>query len=275
MTKISMSGDKQESGSTTVLFLTLLRIRFLLIMRYKANFLAELLGIYLFFAIIFFGGQEAARQMGVETGSFGSAIEVLVISWFLWTMAQSAYFSISKEITQESRWGTLEQLYISSHGFGKIFGAKIVVNVLISLLTGGVVLALLLVTTGQSLAIDILSVLPITILALVPIVGTGFAFGGLTLVYKKLDSVSHLMQFALIGLVAAPATDYSYINILPLVQGSAMLHETMQNGIRLWQFPILDIILLVATAVAYMIVGYAIFRYCSQLARARGVMGHY
>lgn len=275
MSGLSYDERDGSAASLPLLFWTLLRIRVLLLIRYKMNFLAQILGIYLFFVLLFVGGRAAANQLGGGIGSLGSTLDAVIVGWFLWTMAQSAYFSLAGEITQESRWGTLEQLYISSYGFGTVMGFKIVVNVLTSLLIGTFMLALLLVTTGRSLSLDVVTIAPITILALGSVVGIGFVFGGLTLVYKKLSSVSQLMQFVLVGLVAAPTAGFSPVRALPLVQGSAMLQEAMRDGVRLWQFPLFDLALLAGVAVAYLAGGYLVFQYCSRVARKRGVMGHY
>ncbi|SNZ06814.1 ABC-2 type transport system permease protein [Natronoarchaeum philippinense] len=257
------------------LLLMLLRIRVLLVVRYRMNFLAQIVSMYLFFAVIFFGGQAAAGSLNGGAGALGSTLDAVIVGWFLWTMAQSAYSSLSREITQESRWGTLEQLYISSYGFGVIIAGKMLVNMLMSLCIGGMMLALMLLTSGRSLALDLVTIVPLTTLALLSVVGLGFGFAGLTLVYKRISSISQLMQFALMGLVAAPRADVFVMNLLPLVKGSELLQRAMRSGVRLWEFPAAELGLLTGVAVVYSLGGYGVFRYCSNVARRRGVMGHY
>ncbi|ELY55628.1 ABC transporter permease [Natronolimnohabitans innermongolicus] len=267
--------DERDAG-VLLLVWTILRMNFLLMVRYRVNFVAQIVGMYLFFAVIFFGGQAAVENVGEGgIGSLGSTLDALIVGWFLWTMAQSAYFSLSGEVTQESRWGTLEQLYMSPYGFGTIMLTKVFVNMLLSLVMGGIMLALILLTTGRTLSLDVITVLPIAVLALLSVVGIGFVFAGLTLIYKKLGSVSQLMQFVILGLVAAPAAEFSVLNLLPITQGSAMLQEAMRNGVRLWEFSAVELAVLVGTAVVYFSIGYVVFQLCSHVARKRGVMGHY
>lgn len=270
------SGATDDRAGSLVLLWTILRMNFLLMIRYRVNFLAQLIGMYLFFAAIFFGGKAAVENVGdVGIGALGSTLDAVIVGWFLWTMAQSAYTSLAGEVTQESRWGTLEQLYMSPHGFGTVMGTKVLINTSLSLIMGGLMLALMLLTTGRTLTLDIVTILPITILTLMTVVGLGFVFAGLALIYKKISSVFPLMQFVLVGLIAAPTADVFLTRLLPLVQGSSMLQDAMRDGVRLWEFSSLDLSVLVGTALVYLVVGYVVFKVCSQIARERGVMGHY
>lgn len=274
----SDAGDRStdRNAGLLILFWTILRKNFLLMIRYRVDFAAQIVGMYLFFVVIFFGGQAAIENVGEGAiGALGTTLDGLIVGWFLWTMAQSAYFSLAGEVTQESRWGTLEQLYMSPHGFGTVMMTKVCVNVILSLLMGAIMLVLILVTTGRTLTIDVVTIVPIAVLALCSVLGIGFVFGGLTLIYKQISSVGQLMQFIIVGLVAAPAAELSSLSVLPLVQGSAMLQAAMRDGVRLWEFSLLELGLLVGTAVVYFFIGYAIFQLCSHVARDRGVMGHY
>lgn len=266
-----------EAETILVLVWMILRTTFLLILRYRIDFIGRIVSMYLFFAALFFGGKTALESVAnSDISAFGSTIDALIVGWFLWTIVQSAYSSLSTMITQESRWGTLEQLYMSSYGFGTVIVTKLFGNILLSVITGSVLLVLMILTSGRMLSIDIVSIAPIILLAVLSAVGIGFAFAGLTLIYKKLDSISQLMQFVILGLITAPAaTDQTVVRLLPIVQGSAMLQATMRNGVRLWEFSGLDIGLLVGTAAGYFVVGYTVFQYCSYVARKRGVMGHY
>jgi ABC-2 type transport system permease protein len=268
------AGAHRGSGRLATLLWAVVYKRFLLIVRYPLNLAAQLLSVYGFFAVVFFGGRAAARGMGA-VGALGETLDALVVGWFLWTMAVSAYFGLAQNVTQESQWGTLEQLYMSPYGFGTVMWSKVVANLLNSLLWGAFILVAMLLTTGRALTVDLLTVVPVSLLALASVVGLGFVFAGLALVYKRVENVTQLMQFALIALVAAPVAEVGALRYLPLAQGSAMLQRAMREGVRLWEFPVADLALLVGTAVGYALGGYLVFRYCAGVARRRGVMGHY
>lgn len=269
------SGNESGDAGLLVLFWTILRMNVLLMVRYRVNFVAQIIGMYLFFAIIFFGGRAAVNGAGTGIGALGGTLDALIVGWFLWAMAQSAYSSLSGEITQESRWGTLEQLFMSPYGFSTILGTKVVINMLISVLMGGLMLAMMLLTTGRVLVIDVLTILPLVVLTLLTAIGLGYVFAGIALVYKQIAQLSQLMQFVLMGLIAAPAAELPLLKFLPLVQGSSMLQTSMRQGVRLWEFSPVDIAVLVGAAAVYATVGYLVFMLCLHVARDRGVMGHY
>ncbi|MHB9286678.1 ABC transporter permease [Halobacteriales archaeon Cl-PHB] len=267
-------GDAGLAGIPTLLKWVLYK-RFLLLVRYPVNTLAQFVSVYMFFAVIFFGGQAAAGQLQGGAGALGGTFDGLIVGWFLWTASLTAYFSLVQTATSESQWGTLEQLYMSPYGFGTVMVSQVVAFVIESFLWGAGILALMLVTTGRQLSVDVLTIVPLTLFGLLSVVGISFVFGGLAVLYKRIENVTQLVQFVLIGLIAAPIAAFDPLRYLPLVQSSAMLQRAMQDGVRLWQFPTSDLAVLVGTGLAYFLLGYVAFNYAVRLARSRGVMGHY
>jgi ABC-2 type transport system permease protein len=268
------AADTDLSGRSTLLRAVVYK-RFLLLVRYPVNTASQIVTVYLFFAVIFFGGQAIVSRIASGGTSLVGTFDGLIIGWFLWTMSLTAYFSLAMNITRESQWGTLEQLYMSPYGFGSVMAVKVVANVLESLVWGAFILLLMLVTTGRTLSVNLITIVVVSVLALLSVVGIGFVFAGLALLYKRIENVSQLMQFVLIGLISAPVVGIPALRLLPLVQGSAMLQKAMKNGVRLWEFPVTDLALLVGSAVVYSLLGYLVFRWCTDRARKKGVMGHY
>lgn len=274
MSSAAGSRSRELAGLHVVLW-TMIRKQALLMIRYRFNFAMQIVGMYLTFAVIFFGGQVAASQIGVGSRALSSTLEGIIVGWFLWTAAQAAYSGLQSEVTSESQWGTLEQLYISPYGFGWIMSLKSVVNVLLAVFFSGVLLALMMVTTWTWLQINLLTIVPILLFGIMSALGVGFAVGGLALIYKRVSGINNIINFAFLGLIAAPVADVQLLRLFPLVQGSAMLQEAMRNGVPFWAFSPLEIGLLVGTGVTYLLLGYLVFRYASGVARKRGVMGHY
>lgn len=272
---MSTARDGDDRAGLGTLLGAIVYKRALLLARYPMNTLAQFIAVYLFFAVIFFGGKAAAGSLGSGAGALGETFDGLIVGWFLWTMSLTAYFSLAQTITQESQWGTLEQLYMSPFGFGAVMGASVVGLLLESLLWGGGILAVMLLTTGQSLSVDLLTVVPVSLFALLSVVGIGFVFAGGALVYKRIENVTQLMQFVLIGLIAAPVADVAPLRYLPLVQGSSMLQRAMGAGVRLWAFPTGEVVVLVVTGVVYCLLGYGVFRVAARRARREGLMGQY
>ncbi|MFB6187463.1 MAG: ABC transporter permease, partial [Halobacteriaceae archaeon] len=259
MTQTQVSQETRRLPGRWVLLWGIIYKRFLLLIRYPVNLIAQLFSIYIFFAVVFFGGKAAVSQIGGGAGALASTFDGLIVGWFLWTMSLTAYFGLAENIMNESQWGTLEQLYMSPYGFNTVMAGQVLANIMVSLMWGGVILFLMLITTGRNLSVNLLTIIPISILTIFSVIGIGFVFAGLALLYKRIENVAQIMQFALVGLIAAPVTGYSPLRYLPLVQGSAMLQTAMRKGVQLWEFSLFDVALLVTTAIVYAGLGYLVF----------------
>jgi ABC-2 type transport system permease protein len=266
-------GRDGEGGRGTGNYRTLLwaqaKKRLLMMYRYPVNTLSGLAMTFIFFGMVFFGGRAVAGQ--ALTDSLGG----IIVGYFLWSMALGAFSGIARSVTQESEWGTLEQLYMSPFGYGRVMLAGIAVALLESIVWGGVTLAFMLAVTGETLHLPVGTVVVLTVLAVAPAVGLGFFFGGLALLYKRVENVFNIMQFVLIGLIAAPTVGVFWVRLLPIAQGSYLLTRSMQEGLRLWELPPTEVGLLVGTAVVYFGLGYATFQWMGTRAREQGLMGHY
>lgn len=168
-----------------------------LLKRYLFNTVMLLVGLYVLFVMLFVGGKEIAPT--VVADSLGP----LIVGYFVWIMATKAYQETSSDITREAQWGTLEQLHLTPYGIGRVVIFTSLVNVLITLLMGGAMLLAMLLTlavlsSGVTLQIDLLTVVPLTILTVLPVIGLGLFFGGLALLYKRVGEVASLMQLLFI-----------------------------------------------------------------------------
>lgn len=250
-------------------FAAAVRKKIALLIRYPVNTLSRLGEFSLVFLVMFYGGSAIAP------GAIEDTIEGIIVGYLLWSLSIMAYSGLSWNVTREAQWGTLEQLFMSPFGFGRVMFVKTVVNLLESAIWGVAVLAMMLLVTGQTLALDPFTIVPLLVLALAPAVGVGFLFGGLAIRFKRVENAFQLVQFMFIGLIAAPVGAYPLLKWLPLAQGSQMLQVAMKNGTALWNLPPGELGVLIVTAVGYLALGYAAFVYCQRWARREGVMGHY
>ena len=259
----------QGSGNYRTLLWALAKKRALLMYRYPINTLSGLAMTFLFFGMIFFGGQALSEQ--ALTDSLGG----IIVGYFLWTMAMTAFSGLAWSVTRESQWGTLEQLYMSPFGYGRVMLGHISVRVVESFGWGAVTLAFMLGLTGESIHVPIGTVVILTVLAIAPAIGLGFLFGGLALLYKRVENVFNILQFVFLGLIAAPSVEVVWVRLLPISQGSYLLSIAMQEGLRLWELPSTELALLVGTAIGYFALGYGAFQLMGARARKRGLMGQY
>ena len=241
----------------------------ILLRRYPVDSASQLFTIYLYFLVLFFGGQTLMGPTIVE--SFNG----IIIGFFLWTIASLAFGHLAWTVTLEAQWGTFEQLYMSPFGIGTVMLVKAAVGLLFNFGWGVLMLILMVITSGRSLALDIDTVLILGFLTIVPAVGIGFVFAGLAVLYKRIDSFIQLMNIGFIGLIAAPVGSYPVLKIVPLAQGSYLLRRTMQQDIGIWQLPLSELVILLGVAAVYLVLGFSVFWWAQRRARQKGILGHY
>ncbi|ELZ09192.1 hypothetical protein [Natrialba aegyptia] len=172
--------------------------RVVLLRRYWVNTLMRVVGMYATFAVVFLGG----RSLGGADAE--ATLDVIVVGFFLFLATSAAYFDVAGSVMREAKWGTLEQLYLSPAGLGRIFSVTTVFNIALSSGLALVLLALMVVTTGRSVSVDLLTVAPLLVVTILPAIGVGYAVAGLSLLYKRLENVQQLLRFGFAGLIAAP-----------------------------------------------------------------------
>lgn len=237
--------------------------------RYPVNAIGVIMGQFVFFTMVFFGGQAVAGP------TFSDSIEALIIGYFLWTLSGQSYQGVVTIITREASWGTLERHFISPFGFGPVLLAKVAARVLRVVVVSLIVLMLMMLLTWTWLDMHVFTVVPILALSILSVIGLGFAMGGLAVLYKQIDSITALFNFILIGLIGAPVLNMGWLRALPLVQGSAMLQEAITDGTRIWEFDLVALGILGAVAVGYFVIGFLGFYLTQRRARNLGVLGDY
>jgi ABC-2 type transport system permease protein len=262
-------GGVDRSGGYYILLKAVIYRAFLIWVRYPLNAVLGLFMGVFFFALMFYGGTLVAGQ------AIADSIEGLVVGYFLWTLSIGAYSGIMNDVQSEASWGTLERHYMTPFGFGPVVFAKAIAIVVRTFLTSAVVLVVMLLMTGTTLEVHLLTVVPVAALSILGALGLGLVMGGLSVLYKRIGNVANLLQFAFIGLISAPALGIPWARALPLAQGSAMLQRAMTDGVRLWEFEPTALAILVGTAALYLGVGYAVFGLTTRRARRLGVLGDY
>ncbi len=237
--------------------------------RYLFNTLSGLVTMYIVFMLLMTG----ARAIGGTTFMNGDApLQSLVVGYLVWVFAMVGYQELAWGITNEAQMGTLEKLYLTPIGFSWVQGLLQLSLLIMQLGLTGTLLMFIMLTTGVRLQVDLVSVLPIILVTILAAYGLGFLMAGLGLVYKRVQSAFQILQFSLIGFLAAPA---SWGRFLPLNLGNRMLASVMVDGNRLWQLPAADWAALVFVNVTYLALGFVAFRFFEGKARELGLLGHY
>jgi ABC-2 type transport system permease protein len=242
---------------------------YLLFVRYPANALGGIVVSVFFFGLLFYGGRMIAGQALTDT------IEGIIVGYFLWSLSTGAYQGIYQDIGSEVQWGTLERHVMTPFGFAPVALLKGVAKLVRGFLISTVVLAAMLLMTGRTLELPVVTIVVLASLAITSVLGIGFAAGGVTVLYKRISNWLGLLQFLFIVLISAPAFDLGWTKFLPLAMGSALLQRAMIDGTRLWELPLADLGMLVAVAVGYLGGGYLVFQLATRRARNLGVLGDY
>ncbi|HBG01153.1 MAG TPA: hypothetical protein DDW87_06225 [Firmicutes bacterium] len=245
--------------------------QFILFRRYLLNSLGSVITLYVVFLLLF-GGYRGIQGLG---GVEGNTVEGLVVSYVLWLFVLTTYQDVWYTLRREAQEGTLEQLYMSVHGFGWVMGANVVASFFANLILVATLLGAALFTTGVTLNLDLLSLFPVLIGTLLGSLGIGFAIGGITLVLKRIDSYTQVMQFLLIALVAAPAGRVLWMRLLPCSYGSALISRIMVKGQNLTHIGLWNVFVLFAIGLVHLALGYGIYKLCERKAMLQGALGHY
>ncbi|WP_306054294.1 ABC transporter [Natronococcus wangiae] len=235
------------------------------------NTAGAIIGLYALFLVVYFGGRSLVGP------GFGGTLGALIVGFFLFIMGNASYKALAGLFATEAKWGTLERLYLSPLGFRRIAVLLSLGSLFTTFFVGFTMLTLMLLTTGESLSLDLLSIVPIVTFTLLSTMGLGLLFGGATVRYKNISSIFGLVKFALVALIAAGPTseDAFALKLLPLVQGSYLLQRVMNEGVRLWDLEVFELFVLAFVGAAYFITGCVLFWYFTERARETGVMGHY
>lgn len=178
-------------------------------------------------------------------------------------------------LIREARWGTLEQLYMSPEGFGWISFFQVLSSFSFFFLANVGFLYLMMVTIGRFLHLRLASTLPILVLTLSGVAGIGYFLGGLTLVFKRVESFLQIVQFAFLALVMFPLESFPLMKYFPLAYGADLLREVMIHGKTLSQFPPGDLVFLALNSGIYFAIGFGAFKYFESVAKRKGLLGHY
>lgn len=260
----------RERLSVLTLVRAVTREQIIHLRRYPVNTVSELVVFLFIFAVIVFGGRAVAG------GSLSDSMGGIIVGFFLWMLSMASFSTLAQDIiSREAQWGTLERLYMSPYGFSTVLGVKILVSLTISLFIACVVLVGEMALAGQWLTINAVTVVTLLALSLMSAVGIGFMFGGLALIYKRISNVFQLVNFLLVGLIAAPVASWPWLKVLPLSQGNYLLGIAMNEGVRLWEFAPAELGVLVANGAGYLLLGYYLFYRATQKARNEALMGHY
>lgn len=254
-----------------LVFKALLKVHFIESGRYLLDTVMQLVLGYVFFLTLFMG----VRLVGGSGATSGENLAAIVVGMIVWLTALRAFRGVAGRLSSEAAQGTLEQLAMSPVGLSAVLLYQALVQFTIQIVQVGVLLTVIMATTGKWLHLPILSVLPLLFLTVAGAQGIGFAMGGMALVFKRVSSVFLLFQYIFIALVAIPVSAHPVMRYLPLSWGAYLIRRVMADGASLFSLPIGAVLLLIANTAVWFGLGFGVYKLFENVARERGLLGHY
>src|SRR5690625_4266799 len=230
--------------------------------RYAPNMIAQFVTIY----IIQFLGSPETQWM---------TIQYTIISYIFWYLSLNIANQMGYEIYAETSRGTFEQLGMSPSGLWKILSMRLISTILLNLIAITLLLYLSMQTTGETLNIDLISVLPIFIVTCISMFGLSFMIAGLSIILKQIQAFLQIFQFVLAGLSFISTNSVLIHLFLPFVKGLDMIRAIMIGDFHITDFRLIDFIVLLGNGILYFGIGLAFYLLCERYARSKGLLGQY
>lgn len=238
--------------------------------RYAPNTIALFLTVYIIFIGMFFGIQLIGNP---ETQAV--TVQYTIVSYIFWYLAMMIVNGMGYEIVSETMRGTFEQLGMSPSGIWKILTTRLLAESLLHSVIVIVLFYLSMLTSGEWLNVDLISIIPVFILTCISMYGLAFMIAGLTVIFKQIQAFLQIFQFALAGLTFINSTANIYHILLPFTKGLQMIRAIMIEGAHLVDFSTQDFAVLIVNALLYIGVGLTIYLSCERYARQKGLLGQY
>ncbi len=243
--------------------------------RYKFNTISDVIFLYVVFMAMFLGIKSFGKSFGVSPIDMGDSLEGFIAGFFLWTIMMMTYSGVAYGLTNDANRGTLEQLNMSGIRLSTIVTARSLSDLFINIIVSVVLLFIIMATTGYKLEIRMLPILFPVIVGMFSILGIGLIFGGLALIFKKIQTLLNIVQYFFIALIMINPGNKIIYNLLPFKTASDMVISSMRYGYSLTDFSIYYYVIMAGNSALYFGIGLFIFNRCVKLAKMKGLLGQY
>ena len=192
-----------------------------------------------------------------------------------------------------SQSGQLEQLCMSPHGLVTNFMARSVVSSISNILTSALMIWLISKSVKGTLHADFVPTVTLLALTYFNLIGFGFMFGGLVLVFKQTGQIAMVVRLGIfgvpllatervellpillrIGAHAVPVTDAAICIKYVLIQGQMVVNDAGEQMFHsVFAHP--SFFYLLINGVFWTVVGMACFRLMENWSRSKGTLGAY
>lgn len=254
------------------LFLAELRRSWIQFRRYPA----EAIGGIFIISALFYGLFLGANYIAGPGLQLGDRLDAIIVGYMLWTLVTFILFNIAGTLQNEAQTGTLEQLFISPFGAPRVFLMRAIADLLVQFILISSILLIITALTGRRLSFPPTLLLPL-MTVLLGAYGLSFAIGSLALLFKRIQQLLGIFQFALLFLLSVPSESWTGSLqllgwLLPMTTGAGLLRDLMarQQPLDLTQFGVA-----LLNGVIYFALGITLFRWTERETKRRGGLGGY
>jgi ABC-2 type transport system permease protein len=254
------------------LFLAELKRTWILQRRYPI----EVIGIVIVTVSIFYGLFLSARYVAGANFQLGDRLDSIVIGYVLWSLLIFIMGNIANRIQYEAQTGTIEQLFLSRFGAVQIFLMRAFASVTLQIVFVLSILLAIMFLTGSRLNFPPVLLLPLTTV-LMGANGIAFVIGSLALLFKQVNQLQVIFQFAILFLIATPTESWTgwaqvLANLLPIAPSAGILRDLMAREESL---NLTHLIIAFVNGAIYFAIGLGLFRLAERQAKRRGILGGY
>ncbi|NDJ17256.1 ABC transporter permease [Myxacorys almedinensis] len=240
------------------------------------RYASEAIGGVIALTATFYGLFLSASYIGGGSVRFGDRLDSVIVGYVLWSLVIFIMGGIPGTLQREAQVGTLEQLFISPFNATQILLFRAIGDLIIQTFLISIVLIIIMVTTGRWLSFSPALILPF-ITVVLGAYGIAFAAGGLALIFKSIQQLLGIFNFALLFLLTIPTETWSGTQqvlgwILPMTTGAGLLRDLMARSQPL-ALPLLGLALL--NGLVYFALGVSLFRWAERAAKRRGKLAGY
>lgn len=236
----------------------------------------EAIGGIVITTVIFYGLFLSTRYIAGPTLQFGDRLDTIVVGYVLWTLVLFIINDIAIGLQIEAQTGTLEQVFLSPFGAPRVFLARAIASLTLRLVLMMSILLIIIVLTGSRLRFPPSILFPLCTV-LLGAYGLAFMMGALALLFKRVQQLLGLIQFALLFLLAVPGETWKgplkvLGLLLPMRLGADGLRDLMalNQGLDISQFA-----LALLNGVGYFALGLLVFTWAEREAKRRGILSGY
>lgn len=236
---------------------------------------AESIGGVFIITSVFYGLFLSAQYIAGPI-QFGDKLDSVIVGYLLWSLSIFVITDIAGTLQSEAQTGTLEQLFLTSFGARTLFLVRAIADLAIQLILLGVILLIIMVLTGRYLSFPIVLVLPLATV-LMGSYGLGFIMGGISLLFKRIQQILAIFQFALLFLLTAPTEEWTGIGhivgyFLPMSPGAGLLRNLMARESGL---DAMALAIALVNGGVYLAIGLVLFGWAERETKRRGKLGGY